>query len=310
MTQVDGIDDHDAVRSAADVTVVVMTRNRRGELLDTLARLTALPGSPPVVVADNGSRDGTVAAVRDAFPEVRVLPLGHNAGVTARNEAVRLADTPYIAFSDDDSWWAPGALDRVAAVLDRHPRIALVTAHVLVEPGGRDDPVSIEMQHSPVSGDPSLPGIPVLGFLACAAAVRRDAFLAVGGFPERLHFSGEEELLAIDLAAAGWELRYMPDIVVHHSPSSSRDTDWRLRRGVRNALWTLWLRRPAAHAVRRSWQLLRSTRPAVAVTALGQALGGLSWVLRERRVVPDAVERDLRRLEPQQDESEARQYRS
>lgn len=310
MTQTDAPAAGDRLHRADDVTVVVMTRNRRDDLLRTLRRLTALPERPHVLVVDNGSDDGTAAAVRAAHADVQVMALDHNAGVAARNAAARAADTPYIAFNDDDSWWAPGALPRAAAVLDRHPRIAAVTAHIVVEPDGRDDPTSLEMRDSPVSGDPDLPGIGVLGFLACAVAVRRDAFLAVGGFDERLHFSGEEELLAIDLAAAGWELRYVPEIRVHHQPSPARDTAWRLRRGVRNALWTLWLRRPAGSAVRRSWRLLTSTTPRVAVTALVEAAAGLPWVLRDRRVVPARVERDLRRLEPQQDDSEARQYRT
>jgi GT2 family glycosyltransferase len=40
------------------ITVVIMTRNRREELLETLARMTALPERAPVIVADNASTDG------------------------------------------------------------------------------------------------------------------------------------------------------------------------------------------------------------------------------------------------------------
>lgn len=290
------------------VTVVIMTRNRVDELLATLKRLTALPEAPPIVVADNGSTDGTVERVQASFPDVDVIALPDNLGVEARNVAVRRARTPYIAFNDDDSWWAPGALARVNELFEGHPRLGAVTAHIVAEPSGEDDPTSLVMRHSPVSGDGSVPGIPVLGFLACATAVRRSAFLEVGGFEERLHFVGEEELLATDLVSAGWRVQYVPELVVRHQASTSRDSDWRLRRGIRNTLWYLWLRRPARSAIRRSLHLLRHAPPRASLPAVAEAVRRGRWVLSERRVVPPEVERDLRRLDPEQERSSARQY--
>jgi hypothetical protein len=80
---------------------------------------------------------------------------------------------------------------------------------------------------------PDLPGPSILGFLACAVVVRRSAFLAVGGFDDVVFFGGEERV-APDLAAAGWGLAYVPDLVVHHHPSSDRDVRARVAREVRN----------------------------------------------------------------------------
>lgn len=291
-----------------DTTIVVMTRDRVGELLDTLGKLVALPDQAPVTVVDNGSTDGTSEQVARQFPQVELITLPVNAGVEARNIAVERATTPYVAFNDDDSWWAPGSLGRAAELLKAHQRLGAVAADIVVEPYGRQDAASKEMRDSPLTGDPSLPGTPVLGFLACAAIVRRSAFLEVGGFHRRLHFGGEEELFATDLVAAGWELRYVEELTVHHQPSKSRDDVWRRRRGIRNTLWFLWLRRPAGHALRRSLRLLRDADRAAAVGGAIEALRGLPWVLRERRVVPWPVERQLRQLEPEQDRSESRRY--
>lgn len=290
------------------ITLVIMTRGRTDELATTLMTLQQLPEEPPIVVVDNGSADEEIAEIARRFPSVTVMPLGRNAGVAARNLALRHVDTPYVAFNDDDSVWTPGSLRQIVDTFDAHPRIGALTAHVLVGADGRDDPTSLEMAASPVVGDPELPGVPVLGFLACATAVRREAYLDVGGFEERLHFGGEEELLATDLAAAGWEIRYLPEVMVRHTPSTSRDHAARRRRGVRNTLWYLWLRRPVRSAARRSGRVLRDAGVVTGAGGLGAALVGAGWVVRNRRVVPAGVEANLRRLEPQQARSRARQY--
>lgn len=290
------------------ITLVIMTRDRGEELASTLTTLGQLPERPPIVVADNGSADEEVADIARRFPWVTFIPLRRNAGVAARNLAVQHVETPYVAFNDDDSVWTPGSLQQVVDTFDAHPRIGALTAHIVVGADGRDDPTSLEMAASPVSGDPALPGIPVLGFLGCATAVRRDAYLGVGGFEERFHFGGEEELLATDLAAAGWEVRYLADATVRHTPSTSRDHAKRRRLGVRNTLWYLWLRRPARSAARRSWRVLRDAGVVTGAGGLADALTGAGWVARNRRVVPAGVEENLCRLEPQQARSEARQY--
>ena len=98
--------------STAPVAVVIATRNRSTELLGTLTRLRALQEQPPIVVVDNGSTDGTSALVRDNYPGVQLVGLRRNRGAAARTVGARLVHSPYVAFSDDDSWWAPGALSR------------------------------------------------------------------------------------------------------------------------------------------------------------------------------------------------------
>ncbi|MEU8249160.1 glycosyltransferase [Nonomuraea sp. NPDC048916] len=73
-------------------------------------------------MVDNGSTDVTVCFVQRHFPHVRVVEAGCNLGAPARNLGVELAETPYVAFADDDSWWAAGALELAAHLLDAHPR--------------------------------------------------------------------------------------------------------------------------------------------------------------------------------------------
>ncbi|TFV57134.1 glycosyltransferase [Geodermatophilus sp. DF01-2] len=297
------------MRKDPRVAVVVITHQRRDEVLLALSRLVALPEQPHVVVVDNGSTDGTAAAVAERFPEVELVASPENLGAIGRNVGVARVDTPYVAFCDDDTWWDPGSLRTAADVLDAHPRLAVVTARILVEPGGREDPIVLELRDSPVRGADWLPG-PALGsFLAGASVVRREAFTDVGGFCERLWLGGEEELMAGDLAAAGWELCYLPRLTVHHQASQARDSHRRRRDGIRNTLWTTWLRRPLRPALRRTLHLLRTLpRDRVTVEGLLAAARGLPWVLRERRVLPPHAEARFAALEQAQRTSTARRY--
>ena len=278
-------------------TVVIATRNRREQLERTLDRLTALPERPAIVVVDNGSADGTVTAVRSRSEPVRIVGLAGNRGSAARNVGVELARTPYVAFSDDDSWWEPDALARAERLLDADARVALLAARVLVEPERRLDPTCAAMAASPLGGDARLPGPRVLGFLACGAIVRRSAFLAVGGFHARLGVGGEEELLAVDLAAAGYELVYADEVVAHHQPDRRRRPG-RERNTVRNELLVTWLRRPLRSALRRTGRLLvAQSRDREAALGAIDALRAVPWVLRERQPVGARLERGLRALE-------------
>ena len=263
------------------VTVVVATRDRCERLMDSLPRHPS-----PVILVDNGSSDGTPEEVRRRLPWVEVVELGENRGAVARNVGVERAGTRYVAFADDDSWWAPGALDRAADLLDEHPRTALLAARVLVGPDQRLDPISAEMAASPLP--PADVGPSILGFLACAAVVRRDAFLAVGGFDDVIFFFGEEERVALDLAAAGWQLAYVEELVTHHHPAASPQSHERQALGLRNALLTAVMRRPWHVVARKATTTTRQGR--AGRRALLSTVPRLPPALRCRTRLPPEVE--------------------
>lgn len=285
---------------AADARVgcSILTYNRVDEVSRTVERMLSLPEQPRIVVVDNGSTDGTPATLTRRFPMIRCITLSENLGAAGRNAGVAALDTPYVALCDDDTWWEPGALGLAATLLDAYPRLALVTGRVLVGPENRLDLTCREMAESPILVDGPLPGPALLGFLAGASMVRRSAFMEVGGFEKRLFIGGEEELLALDLLAGGWELCYFDDVVVHHHPSEvSRDTTRRRRTIARNHLWVAWMRYPWSSALRATAHAVRMAlvdQPSR--SALGEALRGLRWALRRRRVVPPEIQRRLRQL--------------
>jgi GT2 family glycosyltransferase len=279
------------------VGVVVITQNRRDRVLDTLSRLLALPERPPVVLVDNASTDGTVEAVTARYDDVRVVALPTNRGAAARNLGAEILETPYVAFSDDDSWWAPGALGTAAELFDRHPRLGLLAASTLVGPEETPDPLNEVLATSPLGTDADLPGPSVLGFLACASVVRKSALKEAGGFSPVLHFGAEETLLALDLSTAGWGVVYCPQVVAHHHP----DRGPRPGRSVRidrNALLTTWMRRPWPRIAGATGRLAQAAATdSRARSALAEAFAHLPKALQHRARLPIRVENDLRLLE-------------
>jgi N-acetylglucosaminyl-diphospho-decaprenol L-rhamnosyltransferase len=278
-------------------TVVMATKDRADIVPGTLERLLALPDGWPVIVVDDASTDGTADVVRERFPQVQVIRLPESRGAGARNVGVATAATELVAFADDDSWYAPGALTTAARHFQDHPDLGLVAARCIVEPAGRIDPVSEAQEHSPLAS--SAPGPSVLGFLACTAIVRRTAFLGAGGFHPVIGFLGEERVLAMDLRTEGWRLVYAADVVAHHHPGQSTSgRSGRRALHLRNDVLTHWLRRPLPAAAAATANLaVQAVRDADARRALRGVAGRLPAALAARRPVPSDLETDIRTLE-------------
>lgn len=279
------------------ITVVVITRDRVTSLRHTLDELSRLRPCPEIVVVDNGSTDGTPGVVASEFPHVTMVALASNHGAMARNLGVAAARTELVAFADDDSSWAADALERAARIFRSFPDLGLLAARILVGAPGRVDPTCREMEQSPLGADRD-GHARILGFLACGAVVRRRAFCDAGGFEELLFFLGEEETLALDLASAGWEMVYAPEVVAFHRPGTvARDTKARRRRMVRNQLISALIHHPWWVVMRRArGQLATGVRDADVRAGLFQAMGAAPRALLRRRPLPARVEAARRLL--------------
>ena len=289
-------------RAAAEVSFVIASQNRATELATVVNRL--LDTTPcPIVVVDNASSDDSVATVdrmaARSRGRLRLIALHENLGAVGRNVGVRACHTPYVAFCDDDSWWTPEAPAIGAEAFGRYPSVGLLAARTIVWPQRRDDPFCALLAHSALGRRPDLPGPSILGFMSCAAMVRKRAFEQAGGFSDILHFRGEERLLALDMAAVGWDLCYYRQLVAIHQPSSMRATTTaQAARALRNDVLTTWLRRPIRHCLNASGRLiLAALRDRDHARGAIEAVARLPAVLTHRRPLPRAVEEAVRMLE-------------
>jgi len=281
-----------------EITVVIITRDRADSITRVLAELRALPEKFPIIVIDNASRDGTARTIRANFPEVQVIALRKNRGAIGRNIGVKEAKTPYIAFCDDDSWWGPSAMPRAIECFKKYPKVAIIAGEILVNKEEKLDPCCALLAKSPLPRRVAMPGPAILGFIGCGVFARRSAFEEVGGYNKWISFSGEEKILAVELASRGWGLTYASDVVGYHYPYPYRKMVRRYQMGLRNRIWFAWLRRPVRSAIWASWQEVKmSLRRPTWSWGLIESLWKMPIILRHRKVVPSEVEEDLKMLE-------------
>lgn len=219
-----------ANRAPRSTVSVLMVNYNGGEMLErALGHLSAVADEwDEVVLADNGSSDGSPARVQGAFPDIRLLRLGANLGFgTANNRAAAEAVGDYLLLLNSDAWPRPGTVDILRRHLDENETLGLVAPR-LVYPDG-----SPQFNWAPTTSvigetiqrvrnlfEP-FPWVhrlrPATGgwFTAACALLRREAFEAVGGFDEDFFLYFEDVDLSLRLRRAGWGLTEVDAEAVH-----------------------------------------------------------------------------------------------
>jgi N-acetylglucosaminyl-diphospho-decaprenol L-rhamnosyltransferase len=121
-----------------DVSVIIVTYNSAAFISRCLEALRDQQCSYEVIVADNDSRDGTVALLEREWPDVRVISMGANTGFSRGNNAAsRFATGRHLLLLNGDAWLRPGALARLAEFAAEHPDAGVVAPRLL-NPDGTD----------------------------------------------------------------------------------------------------------------------------------------------------------------------------
>src|SRR5688500_365091 len=222
-----------------DVSVVVVTHNALPWLE---ACLESVRGEETIVV-DNASTDGTVALVRERFPDVRVVEQGNLGLAAGWNVGVARGGGRYVLLLNADAWLREGALAALVAFADEHPEAAVVGPRLLNPDGS--------LQRS-VRGFPTLwrlateylflrklaPRSELLnGFYAggfehdevreaeflmgACMLVRREAVDAVGPLDESFFLFAEESDWCYRFVQAGWKVLFFPGAECVHVGAAS-----------------------------------------------------------------------------------------
>ncbi|MBI3909606.1 MAG: glycosyltransferase family 2 protein [Armatimonadetes bacterium] len=231
-----------------DITVIIVSWNTCDYLrrcLASLPRAVAAPERLCVHVVDNGSTDGTLEMVRSEFPWVRLDAAGENLGFArANNRALKACCTEYALLLNPDTEVRPGALDRLVAFMEREPRAGAagptllntdgslqkagdafptLIREVLCAPGLRSLRWLDGWRHRLTFQRRSFDHVvEVDGVLGACVLVRRAVWEQVGLLDERFFMYYEEIDWYRRMRAAGWQVFYVPEVVVvHHGGKSS-----------------------------------------------------------------------------------------
>lgn len=238
------------------VAVIILTWNQRDLTLDCLRSLSASDYPQEfhqIIVVDNGSQDGTAAAIRAAYPSVVVLENAENLGFAAGNNVgLRFAlqgDAQYLMLLNNDTVVDTDMLSRLVQVIEQDSTIVIVGPKMLYydQPariwcaGNRIDwqlGGSIRLQAEEEESAAEEPLRDVDFITACAILLRRSAVERVGLLDPRFFIYYEETDWCVRIArATGQRVVYVPTAKIWHKVSaamgvSSPPTDYYMTRNV------------------------------------------------------------------------------
>ena len=220
---------------SALLTISISTRNRLESLVRCLRSLVLISDlAQEIIVVDDCSdvplEEPLRRSLGAAFPiTLRVIRQETNSGyIVARNTIVESAATDFVLNLDDDAFiLEPDAIRRALNVIRNDERVGVV-AFAQADEVGNSWPHS--MQPSPVTYACYIPS-----FIGFAHILRRDIFLALGGYRSSFYFYGEEKEYCLRLLDRGYNVVYIPSALVAHVPDpAGRNAQKYLRYTVRN----------------------------------------------------------------------------
>ncbi len=268
------------LQHSPDLSVIIVSWNVRDLLLACLAALPAAIGEAllyEIIVVDNASSDGTVAAVEAAFPEVKIIANRDNVGFTAgNNQGLAEARGRYLLFLNPDTRPLPGSIAELVRFLETSPDVGIVGPRLWYgdgspQPNRRRFPTrftlftesTIIQHYCPnlahfqwfiMADRPDDMTQDVDWLVGAALLARREVYEQIGPWDESFFMYSEELDWCKRAKEAGWRIAYHPAAeIIHFEGKSSeqavarRDIAFfssrvRYTQKYYGRLWAEWLR--------------------------------------------------------------------
>ncbi len=217
-------------------SILISTKNRKSDLLITLNTIAPLLNEDvECVVFDDGSDDGTAESVLLLFPQIIFWRNEISKGyLYCRNKMLNETSADFaVSLDDDANFVTADSLENIAAHFSSQPKCGLIAFRLLWQ---KDNPNEIESNEIATR---------VKGFVGCGHVWRMEAWNDIPNYPEWFKFYGEEEFASYQLFKKGWEVHYLPSVLVHHRVDLKlrklqKDYTLRLRRSLSSG-WNLYL---------------------------------------------------------------------
>ena len=272
-------------------TIVIVSYNCNQALQTCLLKLLAENETPPIIVVDNASTDGTAEMVARDFSAVQLIKNNKNLGFAAGcNQGIRACTSDFILLLNPDTLLGRAALQKLVDRMRAQPDIGACGPRILnpdgsLQPSCRQFPtlgamVSDELgfgrlfPHSRRLAKYRMHGwehnetATVDQLMGACLLLRRSALEHLGLFDERFFLYFEEVDLCLRLQQAGWRVVFVADATVTHIGGESSKTDPRNALGHRyRSLFTFYRKHYP------KWQL-PILRLAVQTAALARVVAG------------------------------------
>jgi GT2 family glycosyltransferase len=250
---------------AIDISILIVSFNTRDRLRDCLDTLRAQTGDIQLetVVVDNASHDGSAEMVQAEFPNVRLIRSATNLGFgNGNNLALQEAKGRYVVLLNSDAQLPPKALSDALALMGAAPNVGMGGGRLLApdgsfQPSARRFPSLLD-EFLTLSGlaakfpqsrffgrfdrtwaDPGL-SADVDWVPGAFAIIRRELIDRIGFFDPRFFLYYEEVDLCRRIKAAGFAVRYWPDLEISHIGGESSKTLKDMSFASAGSQLTLW----------------------------------------------------------------------
>ncbi len=243
-----------SIRPSLDLSVIIVNYNTRDVTSKAIQSVLDHRGKLDleVIVVDNDSSDGSVAALRAAYPQVKVLAAGHNGGYAwGNNIGIRQARGRYLLIFNPDAQVFDGTLERAVTYLEDNANIGVLGGHVSLENGAQQPTLFRQISLSSLFWNILVPNriirktrlfgdqryasrardtIQDVDVVAgCFMMLPRAVIDAVGLMNDRFFMYSEESEWCWRIRQAGLKVRYNPDIRLLHygAVSTGQTSPWK-----------------------------------------------------------------------------------
>lgn len=233
-----------------DLSFIIVNWNTRELLPDCIGSISSTVRGLTfeIWVVDNGSTDGSAEAVRNRFPEVKIIENRENLGFAkASNQALRLMSGRFAVLLNSDARLTPGAVATIHRFMEENPQVGICGGQLLNEDGTRQNSIANIPNLATELLNKSIlrmlfplryPGkerqhrepIEVESVIGACMVVRKEAIDDVGLMDESYFLFLEETDWCQAMRRRGWKVCHHPGArIVHLQGRSARKVNVRSR---------------------------------------------------------------------------------
>ncbi|HBD25537.1 glycosyltransferase family 2 protein [Flavobacterium sp.] len=235
------------MKNGIKYSILITTKDRVEDLLFTLSKLDVLlkRDDTECIICNDGSSDDTAQKITSLFPYIKLITNSKSKGlIYSRNVLLNMANGDYaISLDDDANFLTDNVFEYIDEFFCKNERCGVIALRLF---WNKEKPISTATKEKTYR---------VNNFVGCGHVWRMKAWNDIPNYPDWFIFYGEENFASLQLFKKGWEIHYLPQILVHHrvnliSRKGNADYQLRQRRSIR-AGWYLYFMFYPLHVIPR-----------------------------------------------------------